>query len=151
MTIALLGSSGAGKSTLVNTLAGREVMATGGIREEDSKGRHTTTHRELIDLDGVSIIDTPGLRELGVAEADEGLAGTFTDIAELISLCRFSDCTHGNEPGCAVRRALEDGSLPPDRWETYRRLEAENNWSKRMKNERNMKIAMARQRMGRGK
>ena len=151
VTIALLGSSGAGKSTLVNTLAGREIMDTGGIREEDSKGRHTTTHRELIDLDGVSIIDTPGLRELGVADADEGLAGTFTDLAELISMCRFSDCTHGNEPGCAVRRALEDGSLPPDRWETYRRLEAENNWSKRMKNEREMKIAMARQRMGRGK
>ena len=122
VTIALLGSSGAGKSTLVNTLAGREIMTTGGIREEDSKGRHTTTHRELIDLNGVSIIDTPGLRELGMADADEGLAGTFADIAELISLCRFSDCTPGNEPGCAVRRALEDGSLPPDRWETYRRL-----------------------------
>ena len=115
VTIALLGSSGAGKSTLVNTLAGREVMRTGGIREEDSKGRHTTTHRELIELDGVSFIDTPGLRELGVIDADEGLAGTFSDIAELISRCAFSDCTHRNEPGCAVWQALEDGSLSPER------------------------------------
>ena len=151
VTIALLGSSGAGKSTLVNTLAGYDIMETGGIREDDSKGRHTTTHRELIDLDGVSVIDTPGLRELGVIDADEGLAGTFPDIAEIISRCRFSDCTHGNEPGCAVRIALEDGSLAPERWETYRRLEEENNWSKRMKNKREMKIAMARQRTGRGK
>ena len=151
VTIALLGSSGAGKSTLVNTLAGREVMTTGGIREEDSKGRHTTTHRELIDLDGVSIIDTPGLRELGVIDAGEGLAGTFSDIAELISRCRFADCTHGNEPGCAVRQALADGSLPAERWETYRRLEEESNWSKRLKNERNMKISMQKRKMSRQK
>ena len=151
VTIALLGSSGAGKSTLVNTLAGYEIMQTGGIREDDSKGRHTTTHRELIDLDGISIIDTPGLRELGVIDADEGLAGTFTDIAELVSQCAFSDCTHGNEPGCAVRKALEDGSLPPERWEMYRRLEQENNWSKRLKNERNMKISMQKRKMSRQK
>ena len=148
VTIALLGSSGAGKSTLINTLAGQEIMRTGEIREDDSKGRHTTTHRELIDLDGVSIIDTPGLRELGVIDAGEGLAGTFSDIAELISRCRFADCTHGNEPGCAVRQALADGSLSPERWETYRRLEEESNWSKRLKNERNMKISMQKRKMG---
>ena len=147
VTIALLGSSGAGKSTLVNTLAGREIMHTGGIREEDSKGRHTTTHRELIELDGVSFIDTPGLRELGMVDAEEGLAGTFSDIAELIGRCAFSDCTHRNEPGCAVRQALADGTLTPERWEMYSKLEKENNWSKTRKNEKMMKIAMERHRM----
>ena len=149
VTIALLGSSGAGKSTLINTLAGREIMRTGGIREDDSKGRHTTTHRELIELDGVSFIDTPGLRELGMIDAEEGLAGTFADIADLISRCAFSDCTHRNEPGCAVRQALEDGSLPPERWKTYSRLEKENSWSKVRKNEKMMQIAMAKRAMNR--
>ena len=147
VTIALLGSSGAGKSTLINTLAGREIMHTGGIREEDSKGRHTTTHRELIELDGVSFIDTPGLRELGMVDAEEGLAGTFSDITELISRCSFSDCTHRNEPGCAVRQALADGSLTPGRWEMYSKLEKENNWSKARRNEKMMKIAMERRKM----
>ena len=154
-TIALLGSSGAGKSTLVNTLAGKEIMRTGGIREDDSKGRHTTTHRELIEVDGVSFIDTPGLRELGMIAAEEGINGTFTDIAELISECAFSDCTHGNEPGCAVRRTLEDGSLSRERWTMYQRLERENKWNKITKNEMMMNMAMNRramkqQRKGRG-
>ena len=144
VTIALLGSSGAGKSTLVNTLAGHEIMQTGGIREEDSKGRHTTTHRELIELDGVSLIDTPGLRELGMIDAEEGIAGTFADIGELISQCAFSDCTHRSEPGCAVRKALENGSLSPERWKTYTGLERENQWSKIRKNEMMMNIAMER-------
>ena len=147
VTIALLGSSGAGKSTLVNTLAGEEIMRTGGIREEDAKGRHTTTHRELTEVNGVSFIDTPGLRELGVIDAEEGLAGTFADIAELTGQCAFSDCTHRNEPGCAVRRALEDGSLDPERWEMYSRLERENSWSKRRKNEKMMNIAMNRRKL----
>ena len=147
VTIALLGSSGAGKSTLVNTLAKKEIMRTGEIRQEDSKGRHTTTHRELIELDGVSLIDTPGLRELGMIDAEEGLAGTFSDIAELVSQCSFSDCTHRNEPGCAVRRALEDGSLSPERWEMYSKLEKENNWSKRRKNEMMTQIAMNRRKI----
>lgn len=156
-TIALLGSSGAGKSTLVNTLAGREIMQTGGIREEDSKGRHTTTHRELIELDGVSLIDTPGLRELGMIDAEEGIAGTFADIAELVSRCAFSDCTHRSEPGCAVREALENGTLSAERWKMFSRLEKENQWSKIRKNEKMMSIAMekrkrnmALQRYGRG-
>lgn len=147
VTIALLGSSGAGKSTLINTLAGRDVMRTGGIREEDAKGRHTTTHRELIDLDGVSFIDTPGLREVGMIDAEEGIAGMFSDIAELIGRCAFSDCTHRSEPGCAVRAALEDGSLSPERWEMYCRLEKENQWSRIRKNEKMMNIAMERRRM----
>ena len=148
VTIALLGSSGAGKSTLVNTLAGKEIMRTGGIREEDAKGRHTTTHRELTELDGVAFIDTPGLRELGMIDAEEGINGTFSDISDLVSQCAFSDCTHRNEPGCAVRRALEDGSLSPERWKTYSRLEQENQWSKRKKNEKMMKIAMEKRKAG---
>ena len=146
-TIALLGSSGAGKSTLINTLAGREIMRTGEIRGEDSKGRHTTTHRELVELDGVFLIDTPGLRELGVIDAEAGIAGTFADIAELISRCAFSDCTHRNEPGCAVRGALEDGTLSPERWNTYSRLEKENSWSKIRKNEMMMNVAMERRKL----
>ena len=141
-TIALLGSSGAGKSTLINTLAGREVMRTSEIREEDAKGRHTTTHREMIDVNGVYLIDTPGLRELGMIDAEAGLADTFSDIAELITRCAFSDCRHQTEPGCAVRKALQDGTLSPERWEMYSRLEQENNWSKTKKNEKMMKIAM---------
>lgn len=147
VTIALLGSSGAGKSTLINTLAGEEIMLTGGIREEDSKGRHTTTHRELIELDGVSFIDTPGLRELGMIDAEGGIAGTFADIAELIGRCAFSDCTHRNEPGCAVRQALEDGTLTQERWELFSKLEKENRWSKIRKNEKMMNIAMNRRKL----
>ena len=146
-TIALLGSSGAGKSTLINTLAGREVMRTGGIREDDSKGRHTTTHREMIEVNGVNFIDTPGLRELGMIGAEEGISETFSDIADLISQCAFSDCRHGNEPGCAVRKALEDGSLTPERWKMYMRLERENRWNKIAKNEQMMNNAMLRRKM----
>lgn len=141
-TIALLGSSGAGKSTLINTLAGREVMRVGEIREEDSKGRHTTTHRELIELDGVSFIDTPGLRELGVVDAEAGIADTFSDITDLIAQCAFSDCTHRTEPGCAIRKALEDGTLAPERWEMYARLEKENSWSMEKKNALMKSVAM---------
>ena len=117
-------------------------MRTGEIREADSKGRHTTTHREIIEINGVSFIDTPGLRELGMVAAEEGISGTFTDIAELISQCAFSDCTHRSEPGCAARNALADGTLSPERWELYNRLERENSWSKIKKNEKMMNIAM---------
>ena len=122
-------------------------MRTGEIRGEDSKGRHTPTHREMIELDGVFLIDTPGLRELGLIDAEAGIAGTFADIAELISRCAFSDCTHRNEPGCAVRRALEDGTLSPERWKTYSRLEKENAWSKARKNEMMMNAAMERRKL----
>ena len=122
-------------------------MRTGEIRETDSKGRHTTTHREIIEINGVSFIDTPGLRELGMVAAEEGISGTFTDIAELISQCAFSDCTHRSEPGCAVRNALADGTLSPERWETYSRLEKENQWSKTKKNEMMMKVAMERRKL----
>ena len=143
-TIALLGSSGAGKSTLVNTLAGQDILRVGAIREKDFKGRHTTTQRQLIEIDGVSFIDTPGLRELGMIDAGEGIADTFSDIAELTGQCAFSNCTHRTEPGCAIRRALEDGTLSLERWEMYARLEKENRWSMDRKNERMVSITLRR-------
>jgi ribosome biogenesis GTPase len=119
-TVVFLGSSGVGKSTLVNALAGEELMKVNTIREDDSKGRHTTTHRQLIRLqNGVMIIDTPGMREIGMWDIDEGLGEAFSDIEELFLTCRFSDCTHHNEPGCAVRAALEQGSLSGSRWKNY--------------------------------
>jgi ribosome biogenesis GTPase len=122
-TFVLLGSSGAGKSTLVNRLAGREVMATGGLRR-DGRGRHTTRHRQLLVLPGGSIvIDTPGLREFQVWEGDVDEA--FSDIAELAAQCRFNDCAHETEPDCAVRGALETGALDEGRWASYLKLQRE--------------------------
>ncbi len=125
-TLVFLGSSGVGKSTLVNALAGEELMKVNTIRDDDSKGRHTTTHRQLIRLkNGVMIIDTPGMRELGMWDIDEGLGETFSDIEELFTLCRFSDCSHRNEPGCAVLAALADGSLLRSRWKNYLHIKEE--------------------------
>lgn len=125
VTAALLGSSGVGKSTLVNTLAGEQVLDTREIRD-DGKGRHTTTHRELVRLPGGAlIVDTPGMRELQLWVADEALEETFTDVTSLFEHCRFSDCAHDQEPGCAVKAALADGSLSGERWESYLKLEAE--------------------------
>jgi ribosome biogenesis GTPase len=121
----LLGSSGVGKTTLINALLVDGTYATGPVRN-DGRGRHTTTHRELIALPGGGIlIDTPGLRELQLWETDGGLDKAFADIAELINECRFSDCAHDTEPGCAVRAALADGSLPAERWESYLKLQRE--------------------------
>ena len=126
-SICLLGSSGAGKSTLINALAGREVMKTAAIREDDGEGRHTTTHRQLIDLGGgVTIIDTPGMREIGLAGVDGGLEETFADILELEAQCKFGNCRHDTEPGCAIKAALNDGRLDPKRLELYRNFNAEN-------------------------
>ncbi|MDX6399199.1 MAG: ribosome biosis GTPase / thiamine phosphate phosphatase [Gaiellaceae bacterium] len=125
-TIALLGSSGVGKSTLVNTLAGEELLATQEIREDDGEGRHTTTHRQLVLLPGGGLVlDTPGLRELQLWESADGLAETFGDVEALAANCRFTDCAHASEPDCAVQAALADGTLPPERWESYEKLQRE--------------------------
>jgi len=125
-TAVLLGSSGAGKSTLLNVLAGEERMATREVRAADDRGRHTTTHRELVLLpSGALILDTPGMRELGLWDADEGVSATFADIEELATQCRFRDCGHGEEPGCAIQAALEDGSLDPGRLYNFEKLQAE--------------------------
>ncbi len=122
----VLGSSGVGKSTMVNALLGDSRQITAAVRADDSRGRHTTTHRELFALPGGAfLIDTPGIRALEVAGADEGVDLAFDDIAELAGLCRFSDCRHGDEPGCAVRAALDDGRLSRDRLERHRKLERE--------------------------
>jgi ribosome biogenesis GTPase / thiamine phosphate phosphatase len=122
-TVALLGSSGVGKSTLANTLAGEELLATAPIREDDGEGRHTTRHRQLVPLPGGGLVlDTPGLRELQLWDASSGLSESFADVEELATQCRFSNCAHVTEPGCAVQAALEDGSLAPARWASYRKL-----------------------------
>lgn len=125
-TAVLLGSSGAGKSTLLNALAGEEKMSTGAIREADERGRHTTTHRELVRLpSGGLILDTPGMRELGLWDAEAGVSATFDDVEALTGQCRFSDCRHRGEPGCAVRAALDAGLLAPERLAAYEKLQAE--------------------------
>jgi ribosome biogenesis GTPase len=123
-TGALLGPSGAGKSTLVNALAGEELLETASTGA--GSARHTTTRRQLVTLPGAGLlIDNPGMREVHLWLADEGLEDAFPEIAELEAQCRFSDCSHENEPGCAVRAALTDGTLAPERWERYRALRNE--------------------------
>ena len=125
-TIALLGSSGVGKSTLTNRLLGEDRQAVSGIREDDARGRHTTIERELIPLpSGALLLDTPGLRSVGLWDAAEGLDEAFGDIAALADRCRFRDCGHESEPGCAVRAAVASGELPAGRLEDLRRLERE--------------------------
>ena len=120
-----VGPSGAGKSSLVNALAGREVMATG-ARRADGRGRHTTTHRELVPLAGGAVlVDTPGLRAVGVVASPDALDATFADVTELAARCRFSDCAHEGEPGCAVLAAVEEGELPERRLASWRKLARE--------------------------
>ncbi len=123
-TIAFIGSSGVGKSTLINRLMGRDVLATKEIREDDARGRHATTHRQLLLLPGGGIvIDTPGMRELQVYSGD--LSKSFEDVAELAAQCKYKDCSHAKEPGCAVRRAIETGELSEKRFENYMKLQRE--------------------------
>lgn len=125
-TVAFLGSSGVGKSTLINRLTGAETMTTGEIGNED-KGRHTTTHRELIALaNGAFLIDTPGMRELGLWDSEDGIDTAFRDIEALSRACKFSNCTHTKEPGCAIQAALKDGTLEQARWDSFRKLKNEN-------------------------
>jgi ribosome biogenesis GTPase / thiamine phosphate phosphatase len=125
-TGALLGSSGVGKSTIINHLLGVDRMRTQEVRTSDSRGRHTTTHRELVLLpNGGMLIDTPGLREIQLWDDEEGAKETFEDIEDLALQCRFTDCRHDNEPGCAIRKALEDGTLDGDRFESYLKLQRE--------------------------
>jgi len=144
-TIALIGSSGVGKSTIINALAGKELQTVKSIREDDDRGRHTTTSRQMILLPGKGIlIDTPGMRELQLWGAGVGLMKAFVEFDDLASRCKFRDCRHGGEPGCAVALAIQDGRLPEKRLENYRKLQAElrfletksNNNEKRMAKER---------------
>ncbi|MGP3971841.1 ribosome small subunit-dependent GTPase A [Streptomyces sp. 6N223] len=129
-TVVLLGRSGAGKSTLGNALLGDEVLATGAVRAQDGKGRHTTVRRELLLLPGGGVlIDTPGLRGVGLHDAGGGLERVFAEIEELAEECRFGDCSHDTEPGCAVRAAIEAGELPARRLASYRKLLRENAWA----------------------
>lgn len=131
----LLGSSGAGKSTLTNLLVGTETLRTGAVRA-DGKGRHTTTHRQLVRLrDGALLIDTPGMRELQLWTADAGLESAFADVEALAAECRFADCAHDAEPGCAVRAAAESGVLESARLESWRRLHRELAWLETRQNE----------------
>ncbi|MGM9551510.1 MAG: ribosome small subunit-dependent GTPase A [Clostridia bacterium] len=128
-TVALVGSSGVGKSTLINRLLKEERLATKGLRNDD-KGRHTTTRRELFLLKhGGMLIDTPGMRELGLWDIDDGLDKSFSDIEDLASMCRFNNCSHTNEPGCAVREAIEKGQLQKERWLSYNKLKTENRYA----------------------
>ena len=128
-TVAFVGSSGVGKSTLINRLLGKERLVTDGLRNDD-KGHHTTTHRELLFLpNGAMVIDTPGMRELGMWDAASGVEQTFGDIEELAARCRFRNCSHSGEPGCAVRAAIRSGNLDDGRWLSYQKLKNENSYA----------------------
>lgn len=125
-TLVFLGSSGVGKATLVNTLIGEKVMKTSEIREDDSRGRHTTTNRQLLMLPtGAMVIDTPGMRELGMWNCDDGIDKTFQDVEKYFGTCKFSDCTHTSEPGCKVLEAIKNGELSEERYNAYMKLKNE--------------------------
>ncbi len=126
ITVSLLGSSGVGKSSIINRLYGEDILKVGDLRKSDGRGRHTTTWREMILMPrGCIIIDTPGIRELQLWTDEESLKETFDDIESLASQCRFNDCKHESEPGCAIIAAMEDGSLDRDRFKNYLKLQRE--------------------------
>jgi ribosome biogenesis GTPase len=128
-TYCLLGSSGVGKTTLINQLLGRDALETGAV-SGTGEGRHTTTRRHLVVLDnGALLIDMPGMRELGILSAGEGLDDSFADIKALASQCRFADCSHSNEPGCAIRKAIENGELNAEHYQSYLKLKAESDFN----------------------
>lgn len=128
-TVALIGSSGVGKSTLTNYLLGTHYQATQAVRQDDSRGRHTTTHRQLVPLpSGALLIDTPGMRELQLWSVDTGLQETFSDIMALAEGCQFRDCQHQQEPGCAVQAAIADNTLDSKRLSNYQKLQREQQW-----------------------
>ena len=148
-TIVFLGSSGVGKSSLLNRLAGEQLMDVYAIREDDSKGRHTTTHRHLFRLpSGVMIIDTPGMRELGLWVSSDRANTAFPEIEELVSQCRYSNCTHQSEPGCAIRLSMENGCLTPKQWKQYQSQQRETafveNHSGYLKEKRELHKSIAR-------
>lgn len=136
MTSVFLGSSGVGKSTIINNLLGEGRLKTSAVREYDSRGRHTTTYRQMILLPGGGIvIDTPGMRELQPWDNDDGIGRTFEDVEQLAAQCRFNDCRHETEPGCAVQQALDDGTLDESRYESYVKLQKERRFLEMRKDE----------------
>lgn len=138
-TIVFLGSSGVGKSSLINAIAGGEIMKVNDIREDDSKGKHTTTHRQLVMLEnGTMIIDTPGMRELGMWDVSEGINTSFEDVEEFASKCKFYNCSHESEPGCRVKEALENGELSIERWDNYTKLKKEAKFAEFKEKQRNI-------------
>jgi ribosome biogenesis GTPase len=148
-TLAFLGSSGVGKSSIINRLAGHERLKTREVRTSDSRGRHTTTHRELVILPGGAlVIDTPGMRELQLWEVREGLGGVFDDIQSLAAGCRFRDCGHRAEPGCAVRRAVEEGALDAGRLANFLKLQDEIRATEARTDERAQQEAKRQARIG---